>query len=67
MATAGKPPRSTDFTSGEPPVSKEQLRKDRINLILVVVIFGALIGLMIWLASMGPAGGQFDYTYPMVP
>lgn len=67
MASAGKPSRTNDFSSGDQPVSKEQLRKDRINLILVVVIFAALIGLMIWLASMGPGSGQFDYTYPLVP
>jgi hypothetical protein len=67
MATVGNSPQKADFTSGEQPLSKEQLRKDRINLVLVVVVFAALIGLMIWLASMGPTSGNVDYTYPMVP
>jgi len=67
MATVGKSPQRADFASGEQPVTKEQLRRDRINLAVVVVVFAALIGLMIWLASMGPPAGNFDYTYPMVP
>jgi len=67
MATVGKTPKNADFNSTEPTVTKEQLRKDRINLALVILVFGALIGLMIWLASMGPPAGEFDYTYPMIP
>ena len=67
MATAGKMPQKLDVASGEPPVTKKQLRRDRINLGLVVLVFGALIALMIWLASMGPPAGEFDYTYPMFP
>jgi hypothetical protein len=67
MATVGKSPQNAGSPSGEQPLSKEQLRKDRINLVLVVVVFAVLIGLMIWLASMGPSTGNIDYTYPMVP
>ncbi len=67
MATVGKSPQKVDFASGGPTISKEQLRRDRINLALVVVVFSVLIGLMIWLASMGPPAGEFDYTYPLIP
>jgi hypothetical protein len=67
MATAGNAPQKMNFSTGESPVSKEQLRKDRINLALVLVVFAVLIGLMIWLASMGPPPGDYIYTYPMIP
>jgi hypothetical protein len=67
MSTVGKTPKNAGLGSGEPPVSSQQLHRDRINLILVVVVFGVLIGLMIWLASMGPPAGDFDYSYPLIP
>ena len=67
MATVGKPSGNVGFGSTEQPVSKEQLRKDRVNLALVILVFGVLIGLMVWLASMGPPAGEFDYTYPLIP
>jgi hypothetical protein len=67
MATVGNSPHKSNLSSGEQAVSKEQLRRDRINLVLVVVVFGVLIGLMIWLASMSPSTGEFDYTYPLLP
>jgi len=67
MTTVGKSPQKANLGSGEEAVGKEQLRRDRINLVLVVVVFGVLIGLMIWLASMGPPASQFDYTYPLIP
>ena len=67
MATAGKSPRNADFRSNDGPVSQEQLRRDRFNLVLVVVVFGVLIGLMVWLASISPSPGGFDSAYPMFP
>ncbi|MBN1589131.1 MAG: hypothetical protein JW888_06430 [Pirellulales bacterium] len=67
MATAGKAPQKTNIASHEAPVTKEQLRRDRINLALVVVIFGALIALMIWLATLGPPPGDFQHIYPTLP
>jgi hypothetical protein len=67
MATVGKPSGNMPFASGEQPVSKEQLRKDRMNLALVVAVFAALIALMIWLASLGPPAGEYNFTYPLVP
>ncbi|HBO45147.1 MAG TPA: hypothetical protein DD670_14710 [Planctomycetaceae bacterium] len=67
MSSAGNSPRNLNFGSSEGPVSKEQLRKDRINLALVLVVFGGLIGLMIWLASMSPAPVEYDFSYPLIP
>ena len=67
MSSAGKSPRNLNLGSGEGPVSKEQLRKDRINLALVLVVFGVLIGLMVWLASLGPPPVEYDYSYPLIP
>ena len=64
MATVGKTPQNSGSPSGEQPLSKEQLRKDRINLVLVVVVFAVLIGLMIWLASMGPSTGSIRLHLP---
>ena len=67
MATVPHTPQKGNQTSNSPPISKEQLRRDRINLAVVLVVFAVLIGLMIWLASLGPPPADIHYTYPLVP
>lgn len=48
--------------------TREQLRRDRISLAIVFVVFGGLIALMIWLATIAPtAGTGSDYFYPIFP
>jgi hypothetical protein len=53
--------------SGDMPRGKEQLRRDRINLTIVIAVFAALIGLMIWLATLSPPTGGMDFGYPPMP
>ncbi len=47
-------------------VSPEQLRRDRISLVVVFAVFAGLVALMIWLATISPPG-NVDYIYPMIP
>jgi hypothetical protein len=48
--------------------TREQLRRDRISLAIVFVVFGGLIALMIWLATIAPTSGtSSDYFYPIFP
>jgi hypothetical protein len=48
--------------------TREQLRRDRISLAIVFVVFGGLIALMIWLATIAPTTGtSSDYFYPIFP
>ena len=48
--------------------TREQLRRDRISLAIVFVVFGGLIALMIWLATIAPTTGtSTDYFYPIFP
>ena len=53
---------------GEGGGSARQLRRDRITGALVLAILAALVGLMIWLASLGdvPPENLNDY-WPMMP
>ena len=53
--------------SGDMSRSREQLRRDRINLTIVIAVFAALIGLMIWLATLSPPTGGMDFGYPPMP
>lgn len=48
-------------------LNSAQLRKDRISLIMVAVVFAAIIALMIWLASMAPPVNQSDFMFPLGP
>ncbi|MBN1910576.1 MAG: hypothetical protein JW818_12600 [Pirellulales bacterium] len=45
----------------------KQLHRDRVNLVLVLVVFGALLALTMWLASLSPPPGGMHYGYPLVP
>jgi len=48
--------------------TQEQLRRDRISLAVVFIVFGGLIALMIWLATIAPTSGtSTDYFYPIFP
>ena len=68
MSTAMK---NTFGTMPSPPKKmmpdKDQLRRDRRTAIIVVAIMAALMGLVIWLASMsgGSVPGGVDY-WPMM-
>ena len=50
------------------PLNKDQLRRDRRTAIIVVAVMAALMGLVIWLASMSGGGvpEAIDY-WPMMP
>ena len=68
MATAPKiipgPPR----LKGKEPPNKDQLRRDRITGIVVLVILAAVMALMIWLASLGNGTSEsIYYEWPMMP
>ena len=68
MASVQQTPQKMDVsTSQGKSLSKEQLRRDRINLAIVIGVFAVLIALMIWLASLGPPPGDIQFTYPLVP
>jgi hypothetical protein len=67
MATAPQTPQKTDMHSGDTLRSREQLRRDRINLTIVIAVFAALIGLMIWLATLSPPTGGMNFGYPPMP
>lgn len=48
--------------------TRKQLRRDRISLAIVFIVFGGLIALMIWLATIAPTTGTTtDYFYPIFP
>ena len=50
------------------PLNKDQLRRDRRTAIIVVAVMVALMGLVIWLASMSGAGVHEGIDYwPMMP
>ena len=67
MATAPRTPQKSEMPSGDMPRSREQLRRDRINLTIVIAVFAALIGLMIWLATLSPPTGGMNLGYPPMP
>ena len=49
------------------PLNKDQLRRDRRTAIVVVAVMAALMGLVIWLASLsGGVSEGIDY-WPMMP
>ena len=49
------------------PLNQDQLRRDRRTAIIVVAVIAALMGLVIWLASMsGGVPEGIDY-WPMMP
>jgi len=63
--------KNTFGTTPSPPAKtrdKDQLRRDRRTAIIVVAIMAALMGLVIWLASMsgGAVPEGIDY-WPMMP
>lgn len=67
MATAPQTFRGTGSPGpGRNPQDKQQLRRDRIVAAVVLVLFAVLMGLMIWLASLG-GGEAIDYEYWMMP
>jgi hypothetical protein len=51
----------------ERPKSAEELRRDRITLLVVVLIFAAVIGLVIWAALVGPPPEGGNFQMPIVP
>ena len=67
MATVPQTPQKSDMQSGDTPRSKEQLRRDRINLAIVITVFAVLIALMIWLATLSPPSSDMTFPYPPMP
>jgi hypothetical protein len=67
MATVPQTPRKTDPQSGEMQRTSEQLRRDRINLGIVIAVFAALVAVMIWLATLSPPSGEMTFPYPPMP
>jgi hypothetical protein len=67
MATVPQTPRKTDPQATEMPRTKEQLRRDRINLAIVLAVFAALVAMMIWLATISPPSGDMTFPYPPMP
>ena len=67
MATVPQTSQKAQTPSGDVPRSKEQLRRDRISLVIVVAVFAALIALMVWLATLSPPSGVMDFGYPPMP
>ncbi len=68
MATA---PKTIDKHDSRTPQKRplrddQQLRRDRLVGILVVITVVAVIALMIWLGSLGDAPRDVDY-WPMMP
>jgi hypothetical protein len=51
----------------ERPKSAEELHRDRITLLVVVLIFAAVIGLVIWAALVGPPPQGGSFQMPVVP
>ena len=49
------------------PDRKDQLRRDRMLAIVILIIFAALMGMMIWLASFGDVSEGVNYDYWMMP
>ncbi|MGD9125988.1 MAG: hypothetical protein PVH19_01310 [Planctomycetia bacterium] len=47
--------------------TREELRRDRISLAIVFIVFGGLIALMIWLATIAPVSGSALDYYPIYP
>ena len=63
MATMMKQPIGNNSTPGS-----EQLRRDRITAIIVPLIVVALMGLVIYLASLGNGGAPMEFeSWPMIP
>ena len=67
MATVPQTPHKSDTHSGDTLRGKEQLRRDRINLAIVMAVFAALVALMIWLATVSPPSGDMTFPYPPMP
>ncbi len=68
MSTAPKmgPAMGSNQPKGGPD-AKDQLFRDRVKGVAVLVAFFLLIGLAMWLASMAPAPEGIDYDYWMMP
>ena len=68
MATAPKSLGKHDSQAPQKPLplDDQQLRRDRLVGVLVLLAIVALIALMIWLATLGEAPQDVDY-WPMMP
>ena len=53
-------------TTSKPSADHGQLHRDRVNMVLVMVVFGGLIALTLWLASLSPAPVGYP-GFPLVP
>lgn len=64
MATAGN---SSDKThpgdEHRNPTDPNQLRRDRWQLVILVVLFGAILGLMAWMAMQAPPSQPIPPQY----
>jgi len=67
MATVPKTPqKATPHEPEHHPISKEQLRRERIHAAITVLLLVAAFALVVWLASMSPAPESVDYQ-PWLP
>ncbi len=66
MATVGKSAPATEFGK-RPKVDREQLRRDRIVAVVIILVAAAIMGALLWLGSIGalPEGGM--YEPPLMP
>ncbi len=59
--------KSSMGTPHKGPSEEQQLRRDRITAIVVLAVLAALIGLMIWLGSLGGNSMPVEQYWPMMP
>lgn len=64
MSTVSKSPQNVE---GRPLKSGDNLRRERITGIVVLVVFAALMALLLWLASLGGVPENVEYDWWMMP
>ena len=59
---------STDWRPNNSSRNNEQLRRDRWTAVAVMVLIAALMGILIWLATLGgDSPSSIDMYWPMMP
>lgn len=65
MVAAVSTPKGRQPIAQKRPSGKEQLRRDRMTLALVLLFVAGLIGLLIWLAAVSPPADYNAFNYWM--